>query len=254
MNVIPMYLQELRARQAQPAVLVMPDTDGGLQYEMQCLNDPGGLQDMTFVGQEVPRWVSANLRAQPPGLMWGVAGYSEGGFCAANIALQYASDFGYAGSLSGYFAPVTSRVSAHGEQGAAPVNANVFARMPALGERNSPQRYVLNVPLAERVPQFYLAAGVLDPADVSAAQYFRQLLLTRVAQVPLMIVPGGGHQATVWRAALRPMLAWMTTQLAITEQRSAVAARNAAAGRSRHPRHGAPGKHPLKARPRLPAA
>jgi hypothetical protein len=31
--------------------------------------------------------------------------------------------------------------------------------------------------------------------------------------VPLDIVPGGGHQATVWRAALTPMLDWMTPQL-----------------------------------------
>ena len=66
----------------------MPDTDGGLQYSLQCLNDPHGLQDMTFVGQEVPDWAAANLRVQRPGLMWGIAGYSEGGFCAANIGLQ----------------------------------------------------------------------------------------------------------------------------------------------------------------------
>ena len=32
--------------------------------------------------------------------------------------------------------------------------------------------------------------------------------------MPLVIIPGGGHQATVWRAALTPMFDWMTPQLA----------------------------------------
>ena len=57
MDVIPIYQHLLATRQASPAVLVMPDTDGGGRYSLQCLNDPHGLQDMTFVGQEVPNWV-----------------------------------------------------------------------------------------------------------------------------------------------------------------------------------------------------
>lgn len=246
MNVIPTYLQELRVHQARPAVLVMPDTDGGPQYGLQCLNDPGGLQDMTFVGREVPRWVHANLRVQPPGPLWGIAGYSEGGFCAANIALQDANDFGYAGSLSGYFAPITSRVPMHGRPGAPPVNVNLFARRPALKALNSPENYILHVPVTEVVPQFFLAAGALDPADVRLAQYFRQLLLTRDAQVPLMVVPGAGHSATVWRAALRPMLAWMTTRLAASEQRFLGAERNAIVAKERHARRAVrQDKHPV---------
>ena len=35
----------------------------------------------------------------------------------------------------------------------------------------------------------------------------------RLSEVPLTIINGGGHDASVWRAALEPMLAWMTPQL-----------------------------------------
>src|SRR6185437_1331040 len=35
----------------------------------------------------------------------GIAGYSEGGFCAANLGLQHGSVFNEAGVLSGYFRP-----------------------------------------------------------------------------------------------------------------------------------------------------
>jgi len=233
MNVIPVYLQLLAAHQAQPAVLVMPDTEGGLQYSLQCLNAPGGLQDMTFVGKEVPDWVAANLRVQKPGLMWGVAGYSEGGFCAANIGLQYATRFGYDGVLSGYFAPDPSQVPVGNKPGGRPHDVNVFARHPALLARNTPDKYILKIPIGIEVPQFWLAAGALDAQDVQAAQYFQQVALTRVANVPLMIVPGGGHTAPVWRAAFKPMLAWMTTQLAQQVQHFAqVAAQRAAAAKS----------------------
>jgi enterochelin esterase-like enzyme len=254
MNVIPIYLSELESGQAQPAVLVMPDTDGGLQYGLQCLNDPGGLQDMTFVGKDVPGWVSANLRVQQPGPLWGIAGYSEGGFCAANIALQDATRFGYAGSLSGYFAPIESQVPKRGKPGNLPVDVNVFAHRPGLLALNTPQKHILQIPIGVEVPQFWLAAGSLDASDVQGAEYFRQLLLTRVASVPLTIVPGAGHQATVWRAALRPMLAWMTSQIAVQEQRYLADEHRAAADASQAERRAAERdkKHPVTAHPALP--
>jgi len=224
MNVIPIYLNLLAERKAYPAVLVMPDTDGGLQYSLQCLNDPHGLQDMTYVGQEVPNWAAANLRVQRPGGTWGITGYSEGGFCAANIGLQYATRYGYVGVESGYFAPDPSQVPAGGKARGKPVDINVFARNKRLLDINTPDQYIKNIPVGITVPQFYLAAGAEDVGDVQAAEYFRQLLLLRVANVPPVdIVPGAGHQALVWRSALTPILEWMTSGLATEIQRLGMA-------------------------------
>ena len=45
------------------------------------------------------------------------------------------------------------------------------------------------------------------------------------------IVPGGGHQASVWRAALTPMLDWMTPQLAQDVQENERERRIAQGGR-----------------------
>jgi len=53
-------------------------------------------------------------------------------------------------------------------------------------------------------------------------------------------VPGGGHQGSVWRAALGPMLSWMTPQLvqqvanADFYAAQAAAARKAAARKAHH--------------------
>ena len=228
MAVIPTYLSLLASHPKDAAVLVMPDTDGGRQYELQCLNNPGGIQDMTFIARDVPEVIARIARVQPPGRAWGVAGYSEGGYCAANIALQNPNRYGAAGVLSGYFAPVRSQVPAGNKPGGRPLKVNVFLGHPDLQFVNTPRAYVTSVPINEVLPAFWLAAGAQDKADVIAAENFRQLLQTRVANVPFMLVPDGGHQGSVWRAALGPMLRWMTPQLAQQAARADAAAARAA--------------------------
>ena len=249
LGVIPTFLNLLEAHPQDAAVLVMPDTDGGMQYALQCLNDPGGIQDMTFVGQDVPDYIARLIRVQPPGRAWGLAGYSEGGFCAANIALQEPRSYGDVGVISGYFAPILSQVPAGNKPGGKPVVVNVFAGHPAQLFINTPDEYVTRTSIDVQLPPFWLAAGALDKADVSGAEYFRQLLQTRLADVPLVIIPGGGHQGGVWRAALAPMLSWMTPQLAVQAVRgdaaAAAAARAAAQHKARQPAPG-PGRTPLR--------
>jgi enterochelin esterase-like enzyme len=230
MGVIPTFLNLLEVHPADAAVLVMPDTDGGQQYGLQCLNNPGGIQDMTFVALDVPAAIARIARVQPPGPAWGLAGYSEGGYCTANIALQEPSRYGAAGVMSGYFGPILSTVPAGNKPGAKPRLVNVFLGHPGLLLVNTPRKYVTRVPINDVLPAFWLAAGGQDRQDVLAAAGFRQLLQTRVANVPLVVIPDGGHQGSVWRAALRPMLNWMTPQLAQqAADADTVAARAAAA-------------------------
>jgi len=245
LGLIPTFLSLLESHPADAAVLVMPDIDGGKQYELQCLNDPGGIQDMTFVGQDVPNYIARVVRVQPPGRAWGLAGYSEGGYCTANIALQEAGRYGAAGVMSGYFSPILSQVPADNKPGGTPHQVDVFSGYPALRRINTPEEYLSQVPTSE-LPAFWLAAGAQDPSDVGAAADFRQLLLERLANVPLLIVPGG-HQGSVWRAALGPMLMWMTPQLAeqaAQADAAAAAAQRQVRGARPHPAHGTatPGK------------
>ena len=232
MGIIPTFLNLLEAHPTDAAVLVMPDTDGGLQYGLQCLNNPGGIQDMTFIDRNVPYYIARLARVQPPGREWGLAGYSEGGYCTANIVLQEPGQYGVAGVMSGYFAPVPSQVPAGNRPGGKPTQVDVFAGDPALRLMNTPQEYLSRVPTFE-LPAFWLAAGASDRSDVDAAAYFRHLLLARLAKVPLLILPGG-HQGSVWRAALGPMLIWMTPQLAEQAATADATAAAAAAQRQAH--------------------
>jgi len=253
MGVIPTFLNLLETHPTHAAVLVMPDTDGGKQYGLQCLNDPGGIQDMTFVAQDLPEAIARIARVQPPGRAWGLAGYSEGGYCTANIALQDPKGYGAAGIMSGYFSPSLSLVPEGNRPGAKPHRVNVFLGHPALQLVNTPWEYITQVPINDQLPVFWLAAGAQNKQDIAAAANFKQLLQTRLANVPFVIIPGGGHQGSVWRAALGPMLSWMTPRLAEQAAKAdAAAARAAARAAAERKAHAKPLPSHTPAVPRKP--
>ena len=197
---------------AQPAVLVMPDVNGGARISLQCLNQVGGPQDLTYLAVDVPAQVTRMLRVSRPGRGWGVAGYSEGGFCAANMALRYPHRYGFAGVLSGYFAPLDNQLAGAGR----PVSP--FAGDDRLREQNTPLDELGSLPAATVIPRFWLAAGGADSQDVVNAEGFWKELRPRQPEAPLTLTPGSGHTMTTWRAQVPSMLAWMTPRLARAAQ------------------------------------
>lgn len=202
--------QMVKQGQARPAVLVMPDANGGNSISLQCLNQVGGPQDLTYLALDVPDVVAHLLRVMPPGNAWGVAGYSEGGYCAANMALRYRYRYGYAASLSGYFVPQKNKLGN-------PIKAvDPFGNNSALRAQNTPLDEVKAVAPGARLPLFWLGAGQGSTADTNNAGYFAQLLQLHEADVPLVILPGGGHTMGSWHAQVPPMLSWMTQGLAAT--------------------------------------
>jgi enterochelin esterase-like enzyme len=206
-GIVQAYQTLLRDHLAKPAALVMPDPNGNPRISMQCLNVVHGPQDATYLAQDLPDYLSQTLRLQPPGPAWGIAGYSEGGYCAANLALLYPDHYGYAGVLSGYFVPSDDRLG-H------PVRVvNPFLGSAKLRRMNTPLDRVPALSLAIRIPQFWLGAGSSDQDDVSAAQRFQRVILARQPNVVLDIEPGGTHTMATWRALVPPLLEWMTPNL-----------------------------------------
>ncbi len=192
---------------AKPAVLVMPDANGSPNVSLQCLNQVGGPQDLTYLALDVPNAMAKMLRVQPPGLGWGVAGFSEGGFCAANMALRYRARYGFSASLSGYFVPMLNKLAGSNKL-VSPFGTNRQQRLA-----NTPTDEVLKLAPGAQLPMFWLGAGTADRIDVGDAQYFRQELLVHEAPVPLDVTTGG-HNFAAWHLEIPPMIAWMTNGLA----------------------------------------
>src|SRR5215467_10691804 len=207
-GIVRAYETLLRDHAVQPVALVMPDPNGSPQVSLQCLDVVRGPQDATYLAQDVPSYLSRTLRLQPSGRAWGIAGYSEGGYSAANLALRYPGRYGYAGVLSGYFAPSNVRLG-HPAPMIDPFGGNSVLR-----QANTPLDRVAALPLAVRIPKFWLGAGSYDRHDVDAALAFQRRVLTRQPNVVLDIEPGGAHTMTTWRALVPPLLEWMTPNLA----------------------------------------
>ena len=207
-GIVNAYETLLRDRGVQPVALVMPDPNGGPHISLQCLNIARGPADATYLARDLPDYLSQTLRLQPSGRAWGIAGYSEGGYCAANLALRYPGRYGYAGVLSGYFMPGNVRLG-HPAGMIDPFRGN-----SALRRENTPLDRVSALPLAVRIPKFWLGAGSYDHRDVESAQAFQRQVLTRQPNVVLDIEPGGSHTMTTWRALVPPLLEWMTPKLA----------------------------------------
>jgi enterochelin esterase-like enzyme len=217
--------QLVRGGQASPAVLVMPDANGGNDISLQCLNQVGGPQDLTYLARDVPPVVAHMLRVQPPGVGWGVAGYSEGGFCAANMALRDRFRYGFAASMSGYFSPFDNKLVDPSRM------VSPFGKNALLRRENTPLDEVRALAPGATLPQFWLGAGKADKLDTANAEYFWQELQLHQANVPLVLTPGGGHTMSTWHAEVPPMLAWMTKGLtaAVANQQRIVLAKRAAA-------------------------
>jgi enterochelin esterase-like enzyme len=191
----------------KPAVLVMPDTNGGMRISLQCLNVRHGPQDATFLAADLPSYLPTVLRVQPSGPAWGVAGYSEGGYCAANLALVYRLRWGAAGILSGYFAPGKDQL------GDPPRVVNPFGRDKRARHENTPRLRIAALPVNASIPQFWLGVGSKDVLGLRDARNFQRLLIARQPSARLDIVPGGRHTMATWRDLAPALLEWMTPLL-----------------------------------------
>jgi enterochelin esterase-like enzyme len=196
----------------KPAVLVMPDANGGRRISLQCLNVRHGPQDATYLSQDLPAYLPHILRLQPQGPAWGIAGYSEGGFCAANLALVYRLRYGAAGVMSGYFSPSDDQLGN-------PVHTvNPFGRDLHTRRTNTPSLRITRLPVSATIPQFWLGVGGKDLPGLRAARQFQRLVLARQPGVQLMVVPGGGHTMATWRALVPSLLEWITPLLTANAQ------------------------------------
>ncbi len=219
----------IRRGAAKPAVLVMPDANGSSRVSLQCLNQVRGPQDLTYLAVDVPLAISRLLRVQPPGDAWGVAGYSEGGFCAANMALRYRYRYGFAAAISGYFRPYDNNLGSP-DRAVDPFGGNRLLRA-----ENTPIDEVRALAPGAQMPQFWLGAGKGSKEDVSNAAYFAQELQLHLATVPVDLTPGGGHTMGTWHDLVPPMLVWMTKGLAaaVTNAKRIAALQAAAARHSK---------------------
>ncbi len=183
-----------------PVVLVMPSVNRGNDFE-ECVNGRAAADD-TYLATDVPTDVRTRFRVSLVPAEWGVAGYSSGGYCAANLSLRHRGAYGAAAILDGYY---------RASDGPA---AHALGGDPRAMAANSPVDIAQHLTAGtEPLPALWITAGTGAHGDYLRAEEFIAAL-KNLEQVSFVVEHGAGHNFYAWSAALPSMLAWMWQQLA----------------------------------------
>jgi enterochelin esterase-like enzyme len=172
---------------ARPMILVMPFGSTGSFTDKEWANGVRPHEGWeTFVARDVVRAIDARYRTIPSGRSRAIAGLSEGGYAALNIAIHHPGEFRVVESWSGY-------------QRADNV-PSVFGGNGALLARNSPQLTIHAA--AHRLQRahtyFWFYSGTGDRALAQNARFARTL--ARLSLPHRYSVVHGGHNWGIWRA------------------------------------------------------
>lgn len=178
----------IAAGQLAPSIVVSATTnvDG---KNWGCADAPGGPQVGTWLTRDVPALLSRDFAVQS-GARWAVLGLSEGGWCAARLALTDPTQFAAAISLSGGNAPDAP----HLRHTAADRHANDLRTLAGNG--------------ATPPVDLLLAASHQDPGMEPDARALQQAAGPGV-HVDLELLDHGGHNWEVWKQMTPPALTWL---------------------------------------------
>ena len=181
-------------------ILVMPFGSTGTFEDKEWANGIRSGQNWeSFVAHDVVRAVDARYRTIASGSARAIAGLSEGGYGALNIALHHPREFSVVESWSGYMR-------------ADDIPA-IFGRRPALLAYNSPATYLPQVAASLRRSGTYIwfytgsRDSLLDQNRAFAAELERYGIAHR------FFVDPGGHTWRIWRANARAALLVAATRL-----------------------------------------
>jgi enterochelin esterase-like enzyme len=144
------------AGQIPASVIVFVSSAGGPFVDSECIDASGGTEWFdTFVGTTLVPFVDANFRTIATASARTLLGFSQGGFCAANVLLHHPSLFHQSVSFSGYFyaAPML---------GVAASALAAYAGNRGLELANSPALIARDLPAALRASIAFTLVG--DPS------------------------------------------------------------------------------------------
>ena len=183
-------------------ILVMPDINGTLDADSECVDGPAGRVE-TYLTVDVPAFVEQVFHTAAPGRGWAVAGLSEGGSCSLVLALRHPDLFATFGDYAGLAGPR-----------AGDTNADTASAVSQLFG-GSPQAFAAHEPAdllaARRFPHL---GGWFEVGDADAEPYAAVRTLVPAARragiaTCEVVVPGGGHTFDVFSQAFSDSLPWI---------------------------------------------
>jgi S-formylglutathione hydrolase FrmB len=178
---------------AKPMILVSAEMNmyGGSK-DSGCADLPGSYQTATWLGRDVPAVMKQNFRVANDPAKWAIAGYSAGGYCAANVAVHHPESFRAAVSMSGYNAPI----------------APVVTKDPALAAANNPLLLLRN---AVTQPDLQLMTmGTLQDSGTVADATALFKALHKPGHSRVVTLTKGDHDTGTFITEMTPALIWVS--------------------------------------------
>jgi S-formylglutathione hydrolase FrmB len=197
-------------------ILVMPDVnDGGLTADSECVNSAMFGQVETYLTKAVPEYMQKNFNARTRVGSFAIAGLSEGGTCAAGLALNNPKEYpvfaNYSGLVSPQYNEDTQQQTIDALFGGSLANFNAHNPLYLLAHN----RY--------NGMSGWFEAGQQDPVSVQAAHTL-QGLAANAGIDTCVTTPPGKHNFAFFTIAFQNSLPWLSWKLKLTPEPSSIAA------------------------------
>ena len=181
-------------------IVVMPDINGSWRADSECIRTASGEDVERYLTSDVVSYVRKAFRSTVGRARWWLVGVSEGGLCAAMLALRHPTTYSAFGDLSGLSRPVVEHVSA-----AASVR-QLFGT-DATAQREHDVVWLLQ---HHRYPALrgWFECGAAD-TEVCVAQAAVVAAAAPAGMPTKAAVVPGKHGWSIWQGSLRRLLPWL---------------------------------------------
>ena len=187
-------------------IAVVVDPNGPSDTITMCMDSNIAKAD-TYLSQDVPNWITAELGVDANHAHWAFGGFSYGGTCAIQMATRHTDLYPSFIDISGEREPAISADRGQTIQAAFGGDTAAFdalTPLTLLGERRYPDVWG------------YFSAGSNDSMFMASMNEVSAAAQKAGMTVKTQPVPNQGHSWAVPQAAILPALQWLSPRLGLT--------------------------------------
>ena len=183
-------------------IIVMPDPNGSFTADTECVDGRRGRAE-TFLAVDVPNWVITVFGAASDSRSWVIAGSSEGGFCALDIALHHPDRYSTFLDFSGLDRPTY------------PGGATRLLGSSHAVLEHTAEWYLHQSPTFAPEAGWF-EVGSADGDNTRSARRVAALATARGIDTHVVVIPHGTHSWRVWGRAFADAFPWAAYRVGLS--------------------------------------